>query len=140
MCRIELLGVIKKARQEGLSSVPTRRDQFSPPVQERPAVGSDNAKLLGEAQLAPLRSAGISGGFSADRPADIKFSLLHFQVPDVLRQFCRIGVPFMSEARLVVGVALFECAFHCSKVVHAIVAPCRFHGGLVYDLRCQAIS
>ena len=54
-------------------------------------------------------------------------------------QFGHIGVPFMSEARLVVGVALFECAFRCSKVVHAIVAPCRFHGGLVYDLRRQAI-
>ena len=137
MCRIELLGVIKKARQEGLSSVPTRRDQFTP-VQERPAVGSDNAKLLGEAQLAPLRSAGISRGFPADRPADIKFSLLRFQVPDVLRQFGRIGVPFMSEARLVVGVALIECSFRCSKGVHAIGAPCRFHGGLVYDLRRQA--
>ena len=119
--------------QEVLPAVATGGNQFRASVKQGSLIGGNDAELLCQAQLARLGLAGVSRGFSADRPSNLKVGSRSLQGPDVLREFSSVGVPLVPEASQVVVESLFERAFGQTNILFPNRVASSMDSGLIHD-------
>ncbi|PIK41887.1 hypothetical protein BSL78_21261 [Apostichopus japonicus] len=107
-------------------------------VQESPFVCVDNDEFFSETEVAPLRLVAVGFGSAGDRPIDSEWLVVQFSASRCASRVpLRFGV-FRVERHLVVTVSELEGGFCKADVCLAVVDG--FHFGLVYDVRCLAVS